>query len=73
MALSDSLPVVGYDEDGNPLTNCTTCDGSGQSIYRGAAHRTYDEPDYEDTCAICGGTGTLPVSMFSDEPADNKD
>jgi hypothetical protein len=72
MALDD-LPIVGSDEEGNPLTWCTTCNGTGVSTYRGASHRTYDEPDYEDTCAICGGSGTLPVSMFSDEPGEDDD
>jgi hypothetical protein len=72
MALDD-LPIVGTDQDGNPLTYCTTCDGSGQSTYRGESHRTYDEPDYEGPCAICGGSGTLPVSMFSDAEEDEDD
>lgn len=56
------------------VTTCTTCDGSGQSVYRGAAQHGYDDPDYTDTCGICGGTGELPASMFSDaedEPEDD--
>lgn len=71
MALDD-LPIVGTDREGNPLTYCTTCDGSGTSIYRGESHRTYDEPDEEGPCAICGGSGTLPVSMFSDDEDDSE-
>ena len=51
------------------MVPCPTCDGSGLTLYRGASHRDYDEPDYWDTCGICGGEGELPASMFSDEPA----
>jgi len=54
-----------------PMTTCTTCDGSGQTLMRGEAHRDYDEPDYWDRCGICGGTGELPESMFSDELAED--
>jgi hypothetical protein len=49
---------------------CPTCDGGGQTLYRGASHYGYDDPDYWDTCVICGGEGALPASMFSGEPAE---
>jgi hypothetical protein len=52
---------------------CTTCDGRGRSIYRGDSHETYDDPDYEDTCAICGGEQTLRASMFSTAPENEPD
>jgi hypothetical protein len=48
------------------LVPCTTCDGTGVSEYRGASHYDYDEPNYSDNCAICGGGGELPASMFND-------
>jgi DnaJ-class molecular chaperone len=48
------------------MVTCTTCDGAGQAMMRGASHRDYDEPDYMDTCGICGGTGELPARMFTD-------
>ena len=53
------------------MVPCTTCDGTGTSTYRGETHRTYDEPDYEDACAICGGSGELPASMFTDAGDDD--
>ena len=52
------------------MTACPTCDGTGQTMMRGDVHRGYDDPDYMDTCGICGGTGELPVSMFT---ADDQD
>jgi hypothetical protein len=72
MALSNELPIVGHDPERGPLTWCTTCDGTGVSTYRGDSHETYDDPDYEDACAICGGTRMLPVSMFSDDPEEGE-
>jgi hypothetical protein len=51
---------------------CGTCNGTGESLMRGEAHRGYDAPDYWDTCAICGGEGYEPspmvVDAFPDEP-----
>jgi hypothetical protein len=52
------------DEVPDVMVACPTCDGTGQSVYRGAPMRGYDEPDYEDACGICGGSGELPASMF---------
>jgi hypothetical protein len=46
------------------MVGCPSCDGTGQSLVRGAAMRGYDEPDYWGTCGICGGGGYLPASMF---------
>ena len=57
--------------DDEEMVPCPTCDGTGQSTYRGAAMRGYDEPDYVDTCEICGGTREVPASMFAG--ADNED
>jgi hypothetical protein len=56
-------------------TDCTTCDGQGQSMMRGESHRDYDDPDYMDTCGICGGSGQLPLSMFAadDTPGEDDD
>ncbi len=47
------------------MVPCTTCDGTGQTMHRGETHRGYDDPDYMDTCGICGGTRELPASMFA--------
>ena len=57
------------------MVPCTTCDGQRQVLMRGAAHRGYDDPDYWDTCGICGGTGELPASMFTatEDDADGYD
>jgi len=55
------------------MVPCTTCDGTGQTMQRGASHRDYDEPDYMDTCGICGGSGELPARMFSDEPHEDEE
>lgn len=49
------------------MTRCPTCDGTGETLYRGRSHRDYDEPDYYGQCAICGGEGFLPSSMFVDD------
>lgn len=46
------------------MVPCPTCDGTGSAMMRGETHRGYDDPDYLDTCAICGGSGELPASMF---------
>ena len=51
---------------------CPTCDGTGSVEMRGASHRDYDEPNYIDACGICGGTGELPASMFSDEDSEDE-
>jgi DnaJ-class molecular chaperone len=60
---------------GEDMVPCSTCDGTGQTMVRGESHYGYDEPDYMDTCGICGGTGELPARMFTDadEPDDYDD
>ena len=62
------------DIHGEDMVPCTTCDGTGQTMMRGETHRGYDDPDYMDTCGICGGSRELPARMFSDaESADDDD
>ena len=56
-------------QDNGEMLPCPTCDGTGMCEFRGESHRTHDEPNYMDTCGICGGTGELPASMFPDDPA----
>lgn len=55
------------------MVSCPTCDGTGVSLYRGESHRDYDEPDYWDKCAICGGDGYVPASMFTDAADDEEE
>jgi hypothetical protein len=65
--IEDLLEAGGTDDqDPGDTVPCPTCDGTGTSTYRGESHRTYDEPDYTGACAICGGSGELPASMFTD-------
>ena len=59
--------------DDEEMAPCPTCDGTGQSLYRGTACRGYDEPDYWDTCGICGGTREVPASMFVDAEGEEED
>lgn len=59
--------------DSEPMTTCTTCDGQGQTLMRGDTHRSYDDPDYWDTCGICGGSGELPLSMFTEATEKDED
>jgi len=54
---------------------CPTCDGTGTTVYRGEVHQGYDDPDYADSCAICGGTGEVPRAFYlgTDEDATECD
>ena len=55
------------------MSVCPACGGTGVSTYRGAACEGYDEPDYVDTCQICGGERVVPASMFADPGAYDDD
>ena len=55
------------------MAPCPTCDGTGSTLMRGASMRGYDEPDFWDSCGICGGSGEVPASMFTDAPDDEED
>lgn len=55
------------------MTRCPTCNGTGSTLMRGAAMRGYDEPDYWDSCGICGGSGEVPASMFTSELYDEEE
>jgi len=70
MALIGTDAAMADDEE---MVACPTCDGTGQTLYRGAAHRGYDEPDYWDACGICGSTGEVPASMFVDADDEKED
>jgi hypothetical protein len=47
---------------------CPACNGTGIVMMRGAACHGYDEPDFPDTCGICGGNRVMPVSMLNPYP-----
>jgi hypothetical protein len=66
-----AAPVDTAPDAGEAVVPCPTCEGQGVTMMRGDSHRTYDDPDYMDTCVICGGARVLPASMFSEIEADD--
>jgi DnaJ-class molecular chaperone len=59
--------------DNEEMVPCPTCNGTGETMMRGDTHRGYDDPDYLDTCGICGGSREVPASMFTDAEDDEED
>lgn len=68
------VPAEGEDGESYRLAiapaedHCPTCEGTGQTLYRGEVRCYYDEPDYYGECGACGGSGEDATTVVACYP-----